>query len=170
MLYRVVYLSSALQHFGLVDLDLLLTASRRRNIRDNVTGLLLHDGEHFIQALEGDETVLRHLMRRIEADPRHGGVSYVAAGQIGNRLFGRWAMAAGRAAPGSIPAMIDAIRVSQNGTSEIAMMMLKIFMRDMRPERPVMPAFRRPVLQSPSRRGPLTLSETASRHLDIVHM
>lgn len=150
MLYRVVYLSSALQHFGLVDLDLLFTAARRRNIRDNVTGLLLHDGEHFIQALEGEEVILRHLMRRIEADPRHGGLSYLAAGQIGNRLFGRWAMASGRAAPGSIPAMVDAIRVSQNGTSEIAMMMLKIFMRDMRPERPVLPPLRQPA--APSRR------------------
>lgn len=139
MLYRVVYLSSALQHFGLVELDLLLAASRRRNVRNDVTGLLLHDGEHFIQALEGDEAVLRHLMRRIEADPRHGGISYVAAGLISHRLFGRWAMASGRVAPGSIPAMIDAIRVSQNGTSEIAMMMLKVFMRDMRPERPALP-------------------------------
>ena len=153
MLYRVVYLSSALQHFGLVDLDLLLTASRRRNIRDNVTGLLLHDGEHFVQALEGEEIVLRHLLRRIEADPRHGGVSYVAAGEISNRLFGRWAMASGRVAPGSVPAMIDAIRVSQNGTSEIAMMMLKVFMRDMRPERSALPTFRRSALSSALRRG-----------------
>ena len=158
MPYRVVYLSSALRDFGLVDLDLLLTASRRRNIRDNVTGLLLHDGEHFIQALEGEEIVLRHLMRRIEADPRHGSISYVAAGEINNRLFGRWAMASGRAAPGSIPSMIDAIRVSRDGTSEIAMMMLKVFMRDMRPERPALPAFRRPVLSSSLRRERLEMT------------
>lgn len=161
MLYRVVYLSSAQQHFGPVEFDLLLAASRRRNIRDDITGLLLHDGGHFIQALEGEERILRHLMRRIETDPRHGSVSYVAAGEINSRMFGRWAMASGRAAPGSIPAMIDAIRVSRDGTSDIALAMLKVFMRDMRPERAGAPALRRPVVPPLRRARPELIAQSS---------
>lgn len=151
MLYRVVYLSSARQRFDTVELDRLLAASRRRNARDAITGLLLHDEEHFIQALEGEDAVLPSLMRRIESDPRHCGMSYIAASPVSNRMFGRWAMAFGRAAGDSLPAMVDRMTVSEDGTSDVALAMLKVFMRTVRPERPVMqpPGLRRLPLEPP---------------------
>ena len=152
MLYRVVYLSSARQLFSAVELDLLLASSRRRNDRDDITGLLLYDDGNFLQALEGEDAVLPVLMRRIENDRRHHGMSYVAAGPIASRMFGRWSMAFGRSAPESLDWMVGQMKVTQDGTSDVALAMLKVFMRNMRPERVRMPDMRpsqRPLPQPP---------------------
>jgi hypothetical protein len=149
MLYRVVYLSSARQQFNPAEIELLLASGRRRNARDSITALLLYDNGHFLHALEGEDAVLPALMRRIQADRRHCDLTYVAAGPIEHRLFGRWGMAFSRALPGSLPDMVRAMTVTPDGSSDVALTMLKVFMRTVRPER-APPALRPPPLRMPA--------------------
>ena len=53
-----------------------------------ITGLLLHDGMRFIQAIEGEEAALRALMARITRDARHHAIGHVCDGPIAARQFG----------------------------------------------------------------------------------
>jgi Sensors of blue-light using FAD len=68
--------------------------SRSRNRAHGISGILVFDGEHFCQYLEGEcEEVLR-LMGRIETDPRHAQLAIVHQGFGGEqRRFPKWDMA-----------------------------------------------------------------------------
>lgn len=91
--------------------------ARRRNPALGVTGALLFDGECFAQLVEGEHDVVRALVQRIEADPRHvdmvvllDEVDGVGRGHADARAEGpswprqsRWA--AGWAVPDSVQAL-----------------------------------------------------------------
>ena len=47
----------------------------------------------FVQALEGDESVVRGLYERISEDPRHEDVTVIESAPVDGRVFSRWAMA-----------------------------------------------------------------------------
>lgn len=67
--------------------------TRSNHKRQDISGALLLTGDTFVQVLEGEETAVRALFERISDNPRHGSVSLLEAGQIGDRVFSRWAMA-----------------------------------------------------------------------------
>lgn len=71
----------------------ILTASRRNNARDNLSGLLFFNGRRFLQALEGTDTLVDATFARIQADPRHYALIVLSMRQIETREFGQWAMA-----------------------------------------------------------------------------
>lgn len=75
------------------ELGELFSQARSNNKRSGLTGALLLDGDHFVQTLEGEESVVRELFGRIERDPRNDSVEVLAAGPTGGRVFARWAMA-----------------------------------------------------------------------------
>jgi hypothetical protein len=91
-LLSVVYASAATVPFSEDDLAVLLAKSRRRNRAAGVTGLLVHAAGQFMQVLEGPEAVVRGLLARIAADPRHTGVWVLAEERIPARRFADWAM------------------------------------------------------------------------------
>jgi len=72
--------------------DLFSTARSNNKDRD-ITGALLVRGEWFVQALEGEEAVVRRLFARIERDSRHDSVALLDARDVEGRVFSRWAMA-----------------------------------------------------------------------------
>lgn len=96
-LYRIVYVSRcALKpgRFGSSEaISDILTASRRNNATNGVTGALTFNGEYFAQALEGERDVVVELMHRMERDARHSDLFIVDEGWIKQRDFGGWAMA-----------------------------------------------------------------------------
>ena len=53
------------------ELGAIFSAARSTNKRLDVTGALLTSGDWFVQALEGDEAVVRDLYERIGKDARH---------------------------------------------------------------------------------------------------
>ena len=73
MLSTLIY-SSQLGTGYLPDLDGLAEISRRNNARQDITGILLFDGESFFQILEGDEEAIDSLFDRIRMDKRHDSV------------------------------------------------------------------------------------------------
>ncbi len=76
-----------------VELGELFSAARSNNKKQHITGALLLSDEWFVQILEGDESAVRALYDRIEADPRHDSVSLLETGMVDDRVFSRWAMA-----------------------------------------------------------------------------
>lgn len=69
-------------------------ASRRFNEDHGITGVLIFDGQRFVQYIEGPEQQVIALARKISFDTRHIGftVQHQAAGMT-YRLFPDWTMA-----------------------------------------------------------------------------
>jgi hypothetical protein len=88
------------------ELGAIFTTARRRNRSLGVTGALIVTGDAFVQALEGDEAVVRDLYAQISRDERHDRVTTVDEQTVPARTFGRWAMA----------------RVSQDGGPDIRLL------------------------------------------------
>src|SRR3954451_11922984 len=94
-IFRLIYRSQSL-----IDADARRTAlgevfatARRNNKRLDITGALMISDDSFVQVLEGDETSVRQLFATISGDPRHRQVTVLEAHEVGERTFGRWAMA-----------------------------------------------------------------------------
>jgi len=91
-MFRIVYLSSATELFRKSDLLALLEQSRIKNARLGITGILLYSNGNFIQAIEGEEPVVRNLFKTISQDLRHNGVLDLIDETIGEREFPDWSM------------------------------------------------------------------------------
>ena len=75
------------------ELGAIFTAARSNNKGLDITGALLITESAFAQTLEGEERAVRGLFERIGRDPRHESISVLEEREVGERLFGRWAMA-----------------------------------------------------------------------------
>ena len=64
----------------------------RNNTAKTVTGNLLYYKGRFIQVLEGDEKVVRHVYDKIKQDPRHDNVMLLQEKSIAERDFSHWNM------------------------------------------------------------------------------
>jgi len=91
MLSTLIY-SSQLGTGYLPDLDGLAEISRRNNARQDITGILLFDGESFFQILEGDEEAIDSLFDRIRMDKRHDSVVKIMSDHSPARKFGETGM------------------------------------------------------------------------------
>jgi hypothetical protein len=70
----------------------IVTAARTRNAARDITGLLVFDGMHFCQQIEGTRNDVLKLMEQIRTDPRHMDVTVVHEGSLIERRFERFAM------------------------------------------------------------------------------
>ncbi|MGE8657954.1 MAG: diguanylate phosphodiesterase [Achromobacter sp.] len=74
MLSTLIYRSRACEPMSADALDGLIRQARARNASLNVTGLLLFDGVHFVQLLEGPAQSVESLFDTIGRDARHKSV------------------------------------------------------------------------------------------------
>lgn len=88
-LRQILYRSQAV---GQPNVSEILAASKRNNGLDGITGLLLYDGNVFLQVLEGPENSVAAAFGRIRADRRHEEIEVISDGTIGEREFGYWSM------------------------------------------------------------------------------
>ncbi|MCU0511866.1 MAG: BLUF domain-containing protein [Anaerolineae bacterium] len=91
-LIALVYVSVSKQKMPDDELRDLLHLCRERNGAKNITGMLLYRDSFFIQALEGEETLVDPLYERIKQDPRHQNVLTVYRTPIQERSFENWTM------------------------------------------------------------------------------
>ncbi|WP_019946446.1 BLUF domain-containing protein [Hymenobacter aerophilus] len=92
-MYHLVYTSTATVQFSTAELLQFLGWWRTNNSRLGITGILLYSNEgDFMQVLEGEQAQVDALFAGIELDSRHRNIIKLAAGPIGQRLFGEWAM------------------------------------------------------------------------------
>ena len=91
-LLSTLYVSSAVKHFTIPELDTLLEVSRHNNQPAGITGMLLYKDGHFMQALEGSQKAVREVLARIAADPRHGRIVTLTETWANEREFPDWTM------------------------------------------------------------------------------
>ena len=91
-MFSLVYVSAAVTWFSDRELRDLLAQCRLSNAQTGITGMLLYKDGDFMQLLEGEEATVRALFDRISRDPRHQHSFIVLEEEVGQRLFGEWAM------------------------------------------------------------------------------
>lgn len=75
-----------------VELEQILGASRRNNVRDSITGVLMFNGAAFVQTVEGPPAEIDALIMRIATDPRHCQMEIRDEQMLSKRIFPDWVM------------------------------------------------------------------------------
>jgi len=132
-LYRIIYCSRT--NLGgspaaIADtVAQIITASRRNNARDGVTGGLLYSAGSFAQVLEGPLPAITEAFERIQSDERHSDVTVVQFGPAGLRAFGEWSMLGHVAVEdGSAAAALEAGLAGHTEAGEQILSLLKTVM------------------------------------------
>ncbi len=89
---QIVYESVASVAISKSDLDEILVQSISNNTENGLSGVLIQNGQRFIQALEGDGPALEKTLRRISSDPRHHDVNLLFNKETVRRDFSRSSM------------------------------------------------------------------------------
>jgi hypothetical protein len=71
----------------------LLEKSRKNNLNEGITGMLLHIEGSFFQILEGEEKSVEKLFELICRDQRHHKITVIIKESIAERAFSEWSMA-----------------------------------------------------------------------------
>ena len=90
-LYQLVYSSTRNSNCTDDEIEKILASCEKNNPRQNITGVLLHSENNFIQYLEGDKDIIK-LYDLIKIDPRHSRIALLSYGPIRERLFPSWHM------------------------------------------------------------------------------
>lgn len=85
--YELIYVSSISPDAVISAVPDISRQSRRSNPLNQITGLLVFDGQRFCQQMEGAIGKVMELFERIEADPRHGDVCLLHQGPLASRRF-----------------------------------------------------------------------------------
>lgn len=88
----LIYISTATKLLTDPELVQILTASRRNNEKNNITGVLLYSEGTFIQLLEGPIEALNNIYEAIVHDTRHKNVIKLVEEDIEKRSFNDWTM------------------------------------------------------------------------------
>lgn len=86
-LYEVLYVSMIAPDQPLSIVADIAAAARAANVRLDVTGLLIFDGQRFCQQFEGPRKAVLKLIERIRSDPRHINVEVLHHGPLAGRRF-----------------------------------------------------------------------------------
>ncbi|MBC7389848.1 MAG: BLUF domain-containing protein [Opitutaceae bacterium] len=90
-LYQLVYTSRKKPSCNDKEIEKILDSCKRNNPGKDITGVLLHSNEHFIQYLEGSKDIIK-LYDLIKEDTRHTGVVLLSYGPLKERVFPSWHM------------------------------------------------------------------------------
>ena len=74
------------------DLAAIHETARRLNALDGITGLLIFNGTHFLQIIEGSPEAIDGLVERLRRDPRHHGLEIRDQHLAEERSFPDWSM------------------------------------------------------------------------------
>ena len=91
MLVRLLYASRAID-LSSSAIDEIMSHSRQNNPGCGITGILCYGGGIFLQAIEGNRSVVNKLYGLIQRDLRHKDVELLRFEEIHERRFGSWTM------------------------------------------------------------------------------
>jgi hypothetical protein len=83
--HEIFYCSTLAPHESPATVSAILAQARNGNARSGITGLLIFDGLHFLQHLEGPPPQVQQLATRIFADPRHTQLHVIYQGPLAMR-------------------------------------------------------------------------------------
>jgi len=92
MLLTLIYRSHISDQLNLSSLNSFISLANIKNSLSEITGILLFDGTHFIQLLEGPELAVDSLFKVISQDNRHHNVVELMRDFAPERRFGRVGM------------------------------------------------------------------------------
>lgn len=90
-LMQLIYASTPFG-FDNPTLNGILSASRRNNQRDQITGALICRADLYLQLLEGPRSAVTSTFHRILGDDRHLDVALISCADIQSRMFPKWHM------------------------------------------------------------------------------
>lgn len=90
-LTQIVY-SSKPFGFDASVLDDILTISRIRNSKADITGTLICRADMYLQLIEGPDAAIQATYQRIAMDDRHVEMNLLLSREVTERLFPKWAM------------------------------------------------------------------------------
>ena len=91
-LTSLTYTSRARLDLQTTDLEDIHRIAREQNALDGITGLLVFNGTHFLQIIEGSEFAIEELVERLRRDPRHTGFEIRDRQKVDARSFPDWSM------------------------------------------------------------------------------
>ena len=93
MIKRIHYISSFAQNMSDDEIEVLASQAAKKNVENDITGVLMAQGGIFFQIIEGPEENIDDLFKNIMRDPRHEKVITLGV-QVGDlkRLFPNWGM------------------------------------------------------------------------------
>jgi hypothetical protein len=92
-MYSIVYHSTGSPDLTAKDISSILENAREFNKINGITGCLIYHNHMFIQALEGDRTIIEELYLHVKKDKRHSDVKPLYQDFISERKFNIWNMA-----------------------------------------------------------------------------
>lgn len=105
-LYQLVYSSTRTAKCTDEEIQKILASCKKNNPGKDITGVLLHSENNFIQYLEGSKDIIR-LYDLIKTDPRHTRVVMLSYAPIQERIFPAWHMGYKNISRESIEFMTD---------------------------------------------------------------
>jgi len=91
-LKSLTYTSLARLDLGPDDLEAIHRTARELNALDGITGLLVFNGTHFLQIVEGSQPAIDDLLSRLRRDTRHTGIEVRDERSVSARSFPDWTM------------------------------------------------------------------------------
>jgi hypothetical protein len=74
------------------DLEAIHRTAREVNALEGITGVLIFNGTHFLQIIEGAPDAIDDLVERLRRDPRHSGFEVRDERSVEARSFPDWSM------------------------------------------------------------------------------
>ena len=74
------------------DIEAIHRTARELNALEGITGLLIFNGTHFLQIIEGAPNAIDDLVERLRRDPRHNGLEIREERMVDSRSFPDWSM------------------------------------------------------------------------------
>jgi hypothetical protein len=91
-LKSLTYTSLARLDLDAGDLEAIHRTAREVNALEGITGLLIFNGTHFLQIIEGSPEAIDDLVERLRRDPRHNGFEIRDERAMEQRSFPDWSM------------------------------------------------------------------------------
>lgn len=92
-LTRIIYTSTATKQFKPKDIENILSTSKLKNSKKELTGMLCFSRNFFLQCIEGSRISVNELYHKILNDPRHEKIVLLDYNEIFEREFNDWSMA-----------------------------------------------------------------------------
>jgi hypothetical protein len=92
MLTHLIYASTSPHELDRQELLILLKKACAANALLDITGMLLYENKNFFQVLEGSESAVVQLFKKICADKRHQAIVRIIQEPIAKRSFCDWTM------------------------------------------------------------------------------
>jgi len=108
LLFQYFYASQLADDAGTAMVPAILAQVRRGNADRGITGVLVFDGQSFVQYLEGPALAVQALMSRIADDPRHTALRVLHQGALQRRRCMRYELGyAEPTADGALHELLD---------------------------------------------------------------